>query len=107
MNYGEVFDDFEHKYSIAKNVLVLPIYGFTQLDETRDSRQSNISKSTKQTSQPSRLAYEACKSYQKVSGVGGERKVREHEINVEEETLFLLNIAFHRNSFSFNYHLLI
>ena len=44
MNYGEVFDDFEHKDFTAKNVRVRPISGFTHGDETRDGRQSNISK---------------------------------------------------------------
>lgn len=44
MNFGEVFDDFEHKDFTAKNVRVRPISGFTHGDETRDGRQSNISK---------------------------------------------------------------
>lgn len=47
MNYGEVFDDFEHKDFTAKNVRVRPISGFTHGgggDETRDGRQSNITK---------------------------------------------------------------
>lgn len=44
MNYGEVFDDFEHKDFTAKNVRVRPISGFTHGDETRDGRHSNISK---------------------------------------------------------------
>ena len=44
MNFGEVFDDFEHKDFSAKNVRVRPISGFTHGDETRDGRQSNISK---------------------------------------------------------------
>lgn len=44
LNYGEVFDDFEHKDFTAKNVRVRPISGFTHGDETRDGRQSNISK---------------------------------------------------------------
>ena len=44
MNFSEVFDDFEHKDFTAKNVRVRPISGFTHGDETRDGRQSNISK---------------------------------------------------------------
>jgi predicted RNase H-like nuclease (RuvC/YqgF family) len=44
MNFNEVFDDFEHKDFTAKNVRVRPISGFTHGDETRDGRQSNISK---------------------------------------------------------------
>ena len=33
MNFGEVFDDFEHKDFTAKNVRVRPISGFTHGDE--------------------------------------------------------------------------
>jgi dipeptidase len=38
MNFGEVFDDFEHKDFTAKNVRVRPISSFTHGDETRDGR---------------------------------------------------------------------
>lgn len=44
VEFGEQFTDFSTAEFIDKNVRVRPISGFTHGDETRDGRQSNISK---------------------------------------------------------------
>ena len=44
IDYGEVFTDFATPEFVDKNVRVRPISGITHGDDTRDGRQSNISK---------------------------------------------------------------
>ena len=44
IEYGEVFTDFATPEFVDKNVRVRPISGATHGDDTRDGRQSNISK---------------------------------------------------------------
>ena len=44
VDYGEVFTDFATPEFLDKNVRVRPISGATHADETRDGRQSNISR---------------------------------------------------------------
>ena len=44
IEYGEVFTDFATPEFLDKNVRVRPISGATHIDETRDGRQSNISR---------------------------------------------------------------
>jgi hypothetical protein len=39
-----VFTDFATEDFISKNIRVRPISGFTHADETKDGRQSNVSK---------------------------------------------------------------
>ncbi len=44
VDYGDVFNDFATEDFITKNIRVRPVSGFTHADETKDGRQSNISK---------------------------------------------------------------
>lgn len=44
LEYGDVFNDFATEDFISKNIRVRPISGITHADETRDGRQSNISR---------------------------------------------------------------
>lgn len=44
IDYGEVFTDFATAEFLDKNVRVRPISGVTHGDDTRDGRQSNISR---------------------------------------------------------------
>lgn len=44
IDYGEVFTDFATPEFLDKNVRVRPISGITHGDDTRDGRQSNISR---------------------------------------------------------------
>lgn len=44
VEYGDVFNDFATEDFISKNIRVRPVSGFTQKDETKDGRASNISK---------------------------------------------------------------
>ena len=44
VDYGEVFTDFATPEFLDKNVRVRPVSGATHADETRDGRQSNISR---------------------------------------------------------------
>jgi len=44
IEYGDVFTDFATEDFINKNIRVRPVSGFTHADETKDGRQSNISK---------------------------------------------------------------
>ena len=44
VDYGEVFTDFATPEFLDKNVRVRPISGVTHGDDTRDGRQSNISR---------------------------------------------------------------
>ena len=44
VEYGDVFNDFATEDFISKNIRVRPVSGFTVKDETKDGRQSNISK---------------------------------------------------------------
>ena len=44
IDYGEVFNDFATPEFVDKNVRVRPVSGMTHGDETRDGRQSNISR---------------------------------------------------------------
>ena len=44
VEYGEVFTDFATPEFLDKNVRVRPISGVTHGDDTRDGRQSNISR---------------------------------------------------------------
>ena len=44
VEYGEVFTDFATEDFINKNIRVRPFSGVTHADETRDGRQSNISR---------------------------------------------------------------
>lgn len=44
IEYGDVFTDFATEDFINKNIRVRPISGVTHADETRDGRQSNISR---------------------------------------------------------------
>jgi len=45
IDYGEVFTDFATPEFLDKNVRVRPISGVTHGDDTRDGRQSNVSRS--------------------------------------------------------------
>lgn len=49
VEYGDVFNDFATEDFISKNIRVRPVSGFTQKDETKDGRQSNISKAIVQS----------------------------------------------------------
>ncbi len=44
IEYGDVFTDFATEDFIAKNIRVRPVSGVTHADETKDGRQSNISR---------------------------------------------------------------
>lgn len=44
VDYGDVFTDFATPEFLDKNVRVRPISGVTHGDDTRDGRQSNISR---------------------------------------------------------------
>ena len=44
LEFGEVFTDFATDEFLTKNIRVRPVSGMTHGDETRDGRQSNISK---------------------------------------------------------------
>ena len=44
MEYGDVFTDFNTEEFIHKNVRVRPVSGVTHADETKDGRQSSVSK---------------------------------------------------------------
>ncbi len=44
VEYGDVFTDFATDEFIQKNIRVRPISGITHADETKDGRQSNISR---------------------------------------------------------------
>ena len=46
VDYGDVFNDFATEDFISKNIRVRPVSGFTHAaaDETKDGRQSTISK---------------------------------------------------------------
>ena len=44
IEYGDVFNDFATEDFITKNIRVRPVSGFTHGDETKDGRQSNVSK---------------------------------------------------------------
>ena len=44
IEYGDVFNDFATDDFVSKNIRVRPVSGFTLKDETKDGRQSNISK---------------------------------------------------------------
>ena len=44
IDYGEVFTDFATQEFVEKNIRVRPISGVTHGDDTRDGRQSNISR---------------------------------------------------------------
>ena len=44
IEYGDVFTDFATEDFIAKNIRVRPISGVTHIDETKDGRQSSVSK---------------------------------------------------------------
>lgn len=44
IEYGDVFTDFATDDFISKNIRVRPISGITHADETRDGRQSSVSK---------------------------------------------------------------
>lgn len=44
VEYGDVFNDFATEDFISKNIRVRPVSGNTAKDETKDGRQSNISK---------------------------------------------------------------
>jgi hypothetical protein len=49
VEYGDVFNDFATEDFISKNIRVRPVSGFTVKDETKDGRQSNISKAIVQS----------------------------------------------------------
>lgn len=44
IEYGDVFTDFNTEEFISKNVRVRPVSGVTHADETKDGRQSSVSK---------------------------------------------------------------
>lgn len=44
VEYGDVFTDFATEDFINKNIRVRPVSGMTHADETKDGRQSNVSK---------------------------------------------------------------
>ena len=44
IEYGDVFNDFATEDFINKNIRVRPVSGFTHADETKDGRQSSVSK---------------------------------------------------------------
>jgi hypothetical protein len=44
IEYGDVFTDFATEDFISKNIRVRPVSGITHADETKDGRQSNISR---------------------------------------------------------------
>lgn len=44
IEYGDVFTDFATEDFIAKNIRVRPVSGVTHADETKDGRQSNVSR---------------------------------------------------------------
>jgi hypothetical protein len=44
VEYGDVFTDFATEDFISKNIRVRPISGVTHHDETKDGRQSSVSK---------------------------------------------------------------
>lgn len=44
IEYGDVFNDFATEDFISKNIRVRPVSGITHGDETKDGRQSQISK---------------------------------------------------------------
>jgi hypothetical protein len=49
VEYGDVFNDFATEDFISKNIRVRPVSGFTVKDETKDGRQSSISKAMKES----------------------------------------------------------
>jgi hypothetical protein len=44
IDYGDVFPDLQKKDFVDKNVRIRPVSGLTHADETKDGRQSNVSK---------------------------------------------------------------
>ncbi len=44
IEYGDVFTDFATEDFISKNIRVRPVSGVTHADETKDGRQSNVSR---------------------------------------------------------------
>jgi len=44
IEYGDVFTDFATDDFISKNIRVRPVSGVTHADETKDGRQSSVSK---------------------------------------------------------------
>ena len=44
IEYGDVFTDFATEDFISKNIRVRPVSGVTHADETKDGRQSSVSK---------------------------------------------------------------
>ena len=44
IEYGDVFTDFATDEFISKNIRVRPVSGVTHADETKDGRQSNVSR---------------------------------------------------------------
>lgn len=44
IDYGDVFPDLQKKDFVDKNVRIRPTSGITHADETKDGRQSNVSK---------------------------------------------------------------
>ena len=49
IEYGDVFTDFATDDFISKNIRVRPVSGVTHADETKDGRQSNVSKGQQMT----------------------------------------------------------
>lgn len=49
IEYGDVFTDFATEDFIAKNIRVRPVSGVTHADETKDGRQSNVSRAQRDT----------------------------------------------------------
>lgn len=49
IEYGDVFTDFATEDFIAKNIRVRPVSGITHADETKDGRQSNVSRAQRDT----------------------------------------------------------
>lgn len=49
IEYGDVFTDFATEDFISKNIRVRPVSGITHVDETRDGRQSNVSRAQRDT----------------------------------------------------------